>query len=115
MTKGAGSPAKGFVFFSIMPLITIAATPMKYALTATRPLPPNNAPANRPMMGIFAPHGIKQVVIMVILRSRSFSMVRDAITPGTPQPEPMSIGMKLFPERPNLRKTRSRINAMRAM
>ena len=52
---------------------------------------------------------------MVILRSRSFSMVRDAMTPGTPQPEPMSIGMKLLPERPNLRKIRSIINAMRAM
>ena len=82
---------------------------------ATRLLPPNSAPANRPMMGIFAPQGPKQVVITVILRSRSFSMVRDAMTPGTPQPEPMSMGIKLLPDRPNLRNTRSRMKAMRAM
>ena len=53
--------------------------------------------------------------MMVILRSRSFSMVRLAIMPGTPQPEPTSIGMKLLPERPNLRKMRSIINAIRAI
>ncbi len=29
MTNGAGSPAKGLDFLSIMPLIMIAATPMK--------------------------------------------------------------------------------------
>ena len=66
-------------------------------------------------MGILAPQGTKQVVMMVILRSRSFSMVREAITPGTPQPEPMSMGMKLLPERPNLRKMRSMIKATRAI
>ena len=42
-------------------------------------------------------------------------MVREAITPGTPQPEPISMGMKLLPERPNLRKMRSMMNATRAM
>ena len=46
------------------------------------------------MIGIFAPQGMNVVVMMVILRSRSFSMVREAMTPGTPQPEPISIGMK---------------------
>lgn len=66
-------------------------------------------------MGIFAPQGMKQVVIMVMRRSRWFSMVREAITPGTPQPEPMSMGMKLLPERPNLRNTRSMIKATRAI
>ena len=66
-------------------------------------------------MGIFAPQGTKVVVIMVMRRSRSFSMVREAITPGTPQPEPMSMGMKLLPERPNLRKIRSMMKATRAM
>ena len=73
------------------------------------------APAMRPMMGSFAPQGMKVVVMIVILRSRSFSMVRDAMTPGTPQPVPMSIGMKDFPESPNLRKIRSIMNAIRAM
>ena len=51
----------------------------------------------------------------VIRRSRSFSMVREAMTPGTPQPEPMSMGIKLLPLRPNLRKIRSMMNATRAM
>ena len=38
-----------------------------------------------------------------------------AITPGTPQPEPISMGMKLLPERPNLRKMRSMMKAIREM
>ena len=115
MTKGAGSPANIFVFFSMMPLTMTAATPMKYAPVDTQPELPNSAPAIRPTMGIFAPQGMKVVVMMVILRSRSCSMVREAITPGTPQPEPISMGMKLLPERPNLRKMRSMMNATRAM
>ena len=78
-------------------------------------LPPNIAPAIMPIKGIFAPQGMKVVVMMVILRSRSFSMVREAITPGMPQPVPISMGMKLLPERPNLRNMRSSTNAMRAM
>ncbi len=68
-----------------------------------------------PMIGIFAPQGMKVVVMMVILRSRSFSMVRDAMTPGTPQPEPISMGMKLLPDRPNLRNMRSMMKAIRAI
>ena len=39
--------------------------------------------------------------------------VREAMTPGTPQPEAMSIGMKDLPDRPNLRKMRSMIKATR--
>ena len=82
---------------------------------ATQPALWKNAPAIRPMMDIFAPQGIKVVVMMVILRSRSFSMVREAMTPGTPQPVPISMGIKLLPDRPNLRKMRSMMKAMRAM
>ena len=52
---------------------------------------------------------------MVIRRSLSFSTVRDPITPGTPQPVPISIGMKDFPERPNLRKILSMMKATLAM
>ncbi len=44
-------------------------------------LPPNSAPAISPTKGIFAPQGMKAVVIIVI-RSRSCSMVRDAMIPG---------------------------------
>ena len=115
MTKGAGSPAKMRVFLRMMPLMTMAATPMKYAEVATQPALWNSAPAMRPIMGILAPQGMKVVVRMVILRSRSFSMVREAITPGTPQPVPISMGMKLLPDRPNLRKMRSMMKAIRAM
>ena len=67
------------------------------------------------MKGIFALQGMKVVVMMVIRRSRSFSMVREAMMPGTPQPVPTRIGMKDLPDRPNLRKMRSRTKAMRAM
>ena len=98
-----------------MPLMIIAATPMKYAEGATHQAPPKIAPAISATIGILAPHGINVVVIMVILRSRSFSMVREAIMPGMPQPEPISMGIKLFPDRPNLRKMRSMMNATRAM
>ena len=65
------------------------------------------------MIGSFAPQGTNVVVMIVILRSRSFSIVREAITPGTPHPLPISIGMNDFPDNPNLRKIRSMINAIR--
>ena len=65
-------------------------------------------------MGIFAPQGIIVVVMMVMRRSFSFSMVFVAVTAGTPQPDATSIGMKLLPDRPKRRKTRSMMNATRA-
>ena len=99
----------------MMPETMIAAIPMKYAEVDTHALPPNRAPAIIAINGTFAPQGIKVVVMTVMRRSRSFSMVRDAMTPGTPQPTPMSIGMKLLPESPSLRNTRSSTKAMRAM
>ena len=89
--------------------------PMKYADVATHVLPPKSAPAIRPIIGILAPQGIKVVVMTVMRRSRSFSMVRDAMTPGIPQPVPTSIGIKLLPESPKRRKILSIIKAMRAM
>lgn len=55
------------------------------------------------------------VVMMVMRRSGAFSMVREAMMAGTPQPEPISIGMKDFPDSPNLRKARSRMKAIRAI
>ena len=67
------------------------------------------------MIGIFAPQGIMVVVMIVMRRSFSFSMVLVAMTAGTPQPEAMSIGMKDLPDRPNLRKMRSMMNATRDM
>ena len=65
------------------------------------------------MMGIFALHGMKQVVMMVIFRSRSWSMVRAAITPGTLHPVPTSNGIKDLPDSPNRRNSRSMMKATR--
>ena len=73
------------------------------------------APAIMAINGSFAPQGINVVVIIVMRRSRSFSMVLEAIMPGMPHPEPISIGIKDLPERPNLRKIRSITNAIRAI
>ena len=81
----------------------------------TQAEPPKIAPATMEMNGIFAPQGINVVVMMVMRRSRSFSIVLEAMMPGTPQPVPIKIGMKDLPERPNLRKMRSSTKAMRDM
>ena len=81
----------------------------------TQALPPKMAPAIMAMKGTLAPQGMKVVVMMVMRRSRSFSMVREAITPGMPQPVPMRMGMKLLPDRPKRRNTRSSTKAIRAM
>ena len=103
------------VFLSIIPETIMAPTPIKYAEAETQPALLKSAPAIRPIIGSFAPHGINVVVIIVILRSRSFSIVREAITPGTPQPVPISIGIKDFPESPNLRNILSITNAILAI
>ena len=92
-----------------------AAIPTKKALRETHQALPKNAPAIRAIIGSFAPHGIKVVVIMVIFLSLSCSIVLEAMTPGTPQPVPISIGIKDFPESPNLRKIRSMIKATLAI
>ena len=113
ITNGAGSPENIAVFFSMIPETMIAAIPMKYADTEMIGEPPKIAPAIIAMNGTLAPHGMNVVVIIVIRLSRSFSIVRLAMIPGTPQPVPTSIGMNDLPERPNLRNTRSRTNAIR--
>ena len=78
ITNGAGSPANIFVFFKIIPEQMIAAIPTKYALGATHHAPLKSAPAINAIIGSFAPQGMKVVVIIVIFRSRSFSIVLDA-------------------------------------
>ena len=67
------------------------------------------------MIGSFALHGMNVVVIIVIFRSRSFSIVRDDMMPGTPQPVPIRMEMNDLPESPNRWKTRSSMKAIRAM
>ncbi len=115
MTNGAGSPANILVFFKMIPEQMTAAIPVKYALGATHDAPSNSAPAISAMIGSFAPHGMNVVVMTVIFRSRSFSIVREAMIPGTPHPVPISIGMNDLPDRPNLRNIRSMINAILAI
>ena len=100
---------------SIIPETMIAAIPMKYAPVAIHGEPLKRAPAIIPINGILAPQGMNVVVIIVIRRSRSFSIVRDAIMPGMPQPVPIKIGIKDLPERPKRRKIRSSTKAIRAM
>ena len=51
---------------------------------------------------------------MVIFRSRSDASVRVAMMAGTEQPNPISIGTKLRPERPMRRSGLSITNATRA-
>ena len=93
----------------------IAAIPIKYAPVATHGEPPKIAPAIIEINGTFAPQGMKVVVMIVIRRSRSFSIVLDAIMPGIPQPVPIRIGIKLLPERPKRRKILSSTKAIRAI
>ncbi len=53
--------------------------------------------------------------MMVMRRSRWDSMVRLAMMPGTEQPEPISMGMKLLPDSPKRLNTRSMMKATRAI
>ena len=55
------------------------------------------------------------VSMTVILRSCSEGRVRVAMTAGTEQPKPMSMGTKLRPERPKRRRILSITKATRAM
>ena len=66
-------------------------------------------------MGSLAVQLINGVSRMVIFRSRSLVRVRVAITAGTVQPKPMSMGTMLLPDRPILRSSLSMTKATRAM
>ena len=57
-------------------------------------------------------NGVRRIVI---LRSRSDGSVRLAMTPGTVQPKPISIGTILLPERPILRRSLSMTKATLAI
>lgn len=57
-------------------------------------------------------NGVKSIVI---LRSRSLDKVLLAITPGTVQPKPISIGTMLLPDNPTFLKSLSITNATLAI
>ena len=83
-------------------------------MVATVALWPIMAPMSA-RIGSLAPQGTKVVSMMVMRRSFSFSMVRVAMTPGTPQPMLTMSGMTDLPLSPMARKMRSSMNATRAM
>ena len=66
-------------------------------------------------MGILALQLMKGVSRMVRRRSRSAERVRVAMTAGTVQPKPMSIGTMLRPDRPMRRRGLSITKATLAM
>ena len=93
----------------------ISRIPTKYITGPTQDEPAKNAPANNAITGILAPQGMNVVSIAVALLSLSSRIVRLAMMPGTPQPVPISIGIKDLPDNPNLRKIRSMIKATLAI
>ncbi len=66
-------------------------------------------------MGSLAEQLMNGVSRMVILRSRSDGSVRLAMTAGTVQPKPTSMGTMLRPDSPMRRSSLSMTNATRAM
>ena len=121
ITNGAGLPENGFVFFKIIAETNTATIPKKYIAGAI--IPPASQPAtlpaitppNKAITGNFAPQGINVAVIIVKRLSLSCSIVLDAIIAGTPQPEPINNGIKLFPDKPKYLNTLSMTNAIRTM
>ena len=79
------------------------------------PFPGKNAATKNAYIGNLAEQLIKGVSKIVILRSRSEGNVRLAITPGTVQPKPISIGTMLRPDSPIFLKSVSMTKATRAM
>ena len=88
---------------------------MTYIRKLTQPALSKNAPAIRVMTGILAPQGMKVVSMAVARRSRSLRMVRQAMTPGMPQPMPMTKGITDLPDRPTFLKMGSSTTATRDM
>ena len=75
--------------------------PVKYSIIITSALlSGKNAAEKNPYIGSLAEQLINGVRSMVILRSLSDGSVLLAITPGTVQPKPISIGTILLPDRP---------------
>ena len=102
-------------------LITLAAMiarkiPKAYRPSITRPAClGKKAPAMRMYTGILPAHDIRGIISIVMMRLFLFSMVLVAITAGTLQPKPMTIGMKDFPWRPILCISLSMMKAPRAI
>ena len=90
ITKGAGSPAKSFVFFKMIPEQMIAAIPTKYALGATQEAPLNRCACNQCDDRQFCAAGDKggghdrHLTVSVVLDRTGSHDTRDSTT-GTDQ------------------------------
>lgn len=72
-------------------------------------------PEIKAMISSLAEQGMKVAVIMVMRRSRSFSIVRLDMMAGTPHPVAINMGIKDFPDKPKRLKIRSMTKAIRLM
>ena len=119
--SGSSMIKKDFLYFCPVIFFTSKAPsktkriPTRYMVAETHHASAKNAPANRAITGIFAPHGINGVSIAVVRRSLSLRIVRQDITPGIAHPVPMTIGITDFPESPTLLKIGSRTTVALAM
>ena len=89
--------------------------PTKYIIAPTQGESPKNTPAKSAITGSFAPQGINGVSIAVALRSLSFLMVLQAITPGIEQPVPITKGIIDLPDKPTFLNIGSKTTDARAI
>ncbi len=94
---------------STMPMIYMA------NITAAAPSGVKKARPTSTYIGRRAPQLISGSTSMVVMRSRRFSSTRVPNMPGTVQPKPISMGIKLLPCRPTHFIRRSTRKAARAI
>ena len=87
-------------FFKMIPVQTIEKIEIAYTNGANHQAPSKHEAKIIVMIGNFAEHGMKVVVIRPIRLSLMLSMVLLAIRAGTPQPVAITIGIKLRPDKP---------------
>ena len=115
MIKGASCPLNSKVL-KILPDNMATRMPVKYKPKIPVPArPAKKVPASTIYTGSLAEHDMKGVIRMVSILSFSFSRVRVAMIAGTLHPNPMSMGIKDLPCRPEVCITLSIKNAALAI
>ena len=96
---------------------TIPSKYIRYVITSAFPIPNciTIPPAIAVRIGSFAPQLKNGITLIVAILSFSSARVRVFTIAGTEQPKPIIIGINALPDKPNLLKMRSRINATRAI
>ena len=117
--KGGTSP-RIVVLRMISTVIIAVAIPKTYipkVMRSALPIPKccTIPPAIAVKMGNFAPQEKNGMTRMVAVLSFSSAKVRVLTMAGMEQPKPMIMGINALPERPNLLKILSKINATRAI